>query len=99
MRLWGTYDLDDPFPLFAQCARGGAAARSDLARRTPRLAGRCDTPRPALLHDARLSKDMHAAIARDGGGSQRGCRVQPSPRHMLAVDPPTTPLRGWPHRR
>ena len=49
----------------------------------------------AALNDPRLSKDMHAALARDGEVVAEGLPGPAFARHMLSVDPPDhTRLRG-----
>ena len=49
----------------------------------------------AALNDPRLSKDMHAALARDGAVVAEGLPGPAFARHMLSVDPPDhTRLRG-----
>jgi cytochrome P450 len=42
----------------------------------------------AALHDPRLSKDMHAALARSGEVVAEGLPGPALARHMLTVDPP-----------
>ncbi|MGO9457770.1 MAG: cytochrome P450 family protein [Acidimicrobiales bacterium] len=85
---WGSYNLDDPFPLFAEARRLGAVHRATLADgHDAWLIVRYDEAM-AALNDPRLSKDMHAALAK---GSEVVAEGLPGPefaRHMLTVDPP-----------
>ena len=95
MREWGTYDINDPFPLFAQ-TRAEAPVHEVMLPdgHTAWLVVRYAEAR-AALNDARLSKDMHAAFARDGAVVAEGLPGPAFARHMLAVDPPNhTRLRG-----
>ena len=94
--LWGSYDLDDPFPLFAEARDLGAVHRVTLADgHDAWLVVRYDEAM-AALSDLRLSKDMHAALS---SGSEVVAEGLPGPsfaRHMLSVDPPDhTRLRGF----
>ncbi len=85
---WGSYDLDEPFPIFAEARRHGAVHRATLADgHEAWLIVRYDEAM-AALNDPRLSKDMHAALAK---GSEVVAEGLPGPefaRHMLTVDPP-----------
>jgi cytochrome P450 len=92
---WGSFDLDNPFPLFAQVRERGPVHRVRLADgHEAWLIVRFDEAM-ATLNDPRLSKDMHAALA---SGSEVVAEGLPGPefaRHMLTVDPPDhTRLRG-----
>src|SRR5262245_66394446 len=63
---WGDYDRDDPYPLFAQVRADGPAHEVTLADgHRAWLIVRHEEAKAALNHAA-LSKDMHAALARDG---------------------------------
>src|SRR6185437_8076342 len=63
---WGDYDLDDPYPLFAQVQADGPVHEVTLADgHRAWLIVRHEEAKAALNH-AGLSKDMHAALARDG---------------------------------
>src|SRR6478735_3273891 len=80
LAAWGDFDRDDPYPLFAEVrARGPVHAVT--------LAVGHDAAR-AALNDPRLSKDMHAALARSGAVVAEGLPGPALARHMLAVDPP-----------
>ena len=85
---WGDDDRDDPFPLFAQVRAAGPVHQVHLADGHPAWLvvglrrGPCGPPPP------RLSKDMHAALARDGGVVAEGLPGPELARHMLSVDPP-----------
>ena len=85
---WGSFDLDDPFPLFAEARKLGAVHPVTLADgHDAWLVVRYEEAM-AALNDPRLSKDMHAALAR---GSEVVAEGLPGPdfaRHMLTVDPP-----------
>jgi len=85
---WGSFDLDDPFPLFSEVRKLGAVHAVTLADgHDAWLVVRYDAAMVAL-NDARLSKDMHAALA---SGSDVVAEGLPGPafaRHMLTVDPP-----------
>jgi cytochrome P450 len=85
---WGTYDVDNPFPVFAEVRRLGPVHAVTLAdgHRAWLVAGYNEAL--AALNDPRLSKDMHAALA---SGSDVVAEGLPGPayaRHMLTVDPP-----------
>lgn len=92
---WGDYDRDQPFPLFAAVRAAGPVHDVTLAdgHRAFLVVG-YDAAREALKHPD-LSKDMHAALARDGGVVAEGLPGPEFARHMLSVDPPDhTRLRG-----
>jgi cytochrome P450 len=88
LRSWGSYDLDDPFPLFAHVRELGAVHAATLADgHDAWLVVRYEETM-AALNDPRLSKNMHAALA---SGSDVVAEGLPGPeyaRHMLTVDPP-----------
>ena len=92
---WGAYDRDDPYPLFAQVQGDGPVHEVTLADgHRAWLIVRHAEARAALNH-AGLSKDMHAALARDGAVVAEGLPGPAFARHMLSVDPPDhTRLRG-----
>jgi cytochrome P450 len=85
---WGSFDIDDPFPLFAEVRERGAVHPVRLADgHDAWLVVRFDEAMSAL-NDPRLSKNMHAALA---SGSEVVAEGLPGPefaRHMLTVDPP-----------
>ena len=88
VQRWGAYDRDDPFPLFAELRERGAVHAVTLADgHAAWLVVRYDEAR-AALNDARLSKDMHAALAMDSGIVAEGLPGPAFARHMLSVDPP-----------
>jgi cytochrome P450 len=85
---WGGYDRDDPYPLFAQVQADGPVHQVRLADgHSAWLIVRHAQARAALSHPG-LSKDMHAALARDGAVVAEGLPGPAFARHMLAVDPP-----------
>jgi len=85
---WGAYNLDDPYPLFAQVHADGPVHEVTLAdgHRAWLIVGH-EEAKAALTHPA-LSKDMHAALARDGAVVAEGLPGPAFARHMLSVDPP-----------
>ena len=85
---WGSFDVDDPFPLFAQARELGAVHPVTLADGHDAWLVVRFQEAMAALNDPRLSKDMHAALA---SGSEVVAEGLPGPdfaRHMLTVDPP-----------
>ena len=85
---WGAYDLDNPYPLFARVQADSPVHQVTLADgHRAWLVVRHDEARAALAH-AGLSKDMHAALARDGPVVAEGLPGPAFARHMLSVDPP-----------
>ena len=85
---WGTYDRDDPFPLFAEVRALGPVHAVTLADgHDAWLVVGYDEAR-AALNDARLSKDMHAALATGDSVVAEGLPGPAFARHMLSVDPP-----------
>src|ERR1700746_2740091 len=85
---WGDYDQDDPYPLFAQVQADGPVHEVTLADgHRAWLIVRHEQAKAALGH-AGLSKDMHAALARDGAVVAEGLPGPAFARHMLSVDPP-----------
>jgi cytochrome P450 len=85
---WGDYDRDDPFPLFAQVRAAGPVHAVRLADGHPAWLVVGYEEARAALSDPRLSKDMHAALARSGETVAEGLPGPALARHMLAVDPP-----------
>ena len=85
---WGDYDRDDPFPLFAQVRAAGPVHEVRLADGHPAWLVVGHEEARAALNDPRLSKDMHAALARSGEVVAEGLPGPALARHMLAVDPP-----------
>lgn len=95
LRHWGDYDRDHPFPLFAEVRAAGPVHDVVLAdgHRAFLVVGYA-AAREALNHPD-LSKDMHAALAREGAVVAAGLPGPDFARHMLSVDPPDhTRLRG-----
>ncbi|MGH9191086.1 MAG: cytochrome P450, partial [Acidimicrobiales bacterium] len=85
---WGDHDQDDPFPVMARLREQGAVHPVTLADgHAAWLIVGHDEVR-AMLNDPRLSKDMHAALARDGDIVAEGLPGPALARHMLNVDPP-----------
>src|SRR5262245_51487751 len=88
LAAWGSYDLDDPFPLFAAVLEMGPAHAVTLADgHDAYLIVGYDEARAALL-DPRLSKDMLSALASGEGVVAEGLPGPVFARHMLSVDPP-----------
>src|ERR1700692_2607460 len=85
---WGSYDLDDPFPVVAEVRRLGPVHAVTLAdgHGAWLVAGYDEAL--AALNDPRLSKDMHAALATGSGVVAEGLPGPAFARHMLTVDPP-----------
>lgn len=92
---WGDYDRANPFPLFARVRADGPVHEVTLPDgQRAWLVVRYAEAR-AALNDPRLSKDMHAALARDDAVVTEGLPGPAFARHMLSVDPPEhTRLRG-----
>ena len=88
---WGGWEpdvRDDPFPLFAEMQAEGPAHQVRLADgHEAWLVVGHDAARQAL-GDARLSKDMIAALADDRDVVAEGLPGPAFSRHMLNVDPP-----------
>lgn len=88
IEAWGDYDLDDPYPLFAQVQADGPVHEVTLADgHRAWLIVRHEEAK-AALNQAGLSKDMHAALARGGAVVAEGVPGPAFARHMLSVDPP-----------
>ena len=88
LKAWGRNDRDNPFPLFAQVRELGPVHHVTLADGFDAwLVVGFDEARVAL-NDARISKDMHAALASGDGVVAEGLPGPDFARHMLAVDPP-----------
>jgi cytochrome P450 len=85
---WGSFDLDDPFPLFAQVRELGAVHPVTLADgHDAWLIVRFDEAM-AALNDSRLSKDMQAALTSSSEVVAEGLPGPEFAHHMLTVDPP-----------
>ena len=88
LRAWGAYDRDHPFALFAAVRELGPVHAVTLADgHDAWLVVGYEEARIAL-NDARLSKDMHAALATGSGVVAEGLPGPRFARHMLSVDPP-----------
>jgi cytochrome P450 len=88
LAAWGAYDRDDPFPVFDAVRELGAVHRVTLADgHDAWLVVRYEEAL-AALNDARLSKDMHAALATGSDVVAEGLPGPAFARHMLSVDPP-----------
>jgi cytochrome P450 len=88
LTAWGSYDRDNPFPLFAAVRELGGVHPVTLVDGHPAwLVVRFDEAL-AALNDPRFSKDMHAAMAADAGVVAEGLPGPAFARHMLSVDPP-----------
>src|SRR5581483_5830522 len=88
LRAWGSFDRDNPFPLFEEVRRLGAVHPVTLADGHDAwlIVGHAEAR--VALNDTRISKDMHAAPASSGGVVAEGLPGPAFARHMLAVDPP-----------
>jgi cytochrome P450 len=85
---WGSFDLDDPFPLFAEARKLGAVHPVTLADgHDAWLVVRYEEAM-AALNEPRLSKDMDAALAKSSEVVAEGLPGPDFARHMLTVDPP-----------
>jgi cytochrome P450 len=85
---WGSYDRDDPFPLFAEARGLGPIHPVTLADgHAAWLVLGYDEAR-AALNDARFSKDMQAALAISNDVVAEGLPGPAFSRHMLNVDQP-----------
>ena len=85
---WGSFDVDDPFPLFAEARELGAVHPVTLADgHDAWLVVRFEEARSAL-NDPRFSKNMHEALASSSELVAEGLPGPEFARHMLTVDPP-----------
>lgn len=88
LAAWGSYDLDDPFPIFAEVREHGAVHSVTLADgHHAWLVVSYEEARTAL-NEPRLSKDMHVALTTGSGVVAEGLPGPAFARHMLTVDPP-----------
>src|SRR5260370_13116130 len=88
LEAWGSYDQDDPYPLFAEVRERGAVHEVTLVDgHDAWLVTRHDEAK-ALLNDPRLSKDLQAALASSEGIVAEGLPGPDFARHMLVVHPP-----------
>lgn len=88
LAAWGSYNLDDPFPLFAQLRDLGPVHAVTLADGHGAWLVVSYEEARAALNESRLSKDMHAALATGSGVVAEGLPGPAFARHMLTVDPP-----------
>jgi cytochrome P450 len=88
LEAWGAYDQDNPFPIFAEIRQRGPVQHVTLADGHGAWLVLGYEESKALLNEARLSKDMQAAFARDSEVLAEGLPGREFARHMLAVDPP-----------
>jgi cytochrome P450 len=88
LRAWGTTDRDNPFPLFAEVRELGPVHHVTLADAHDAWLVVGHEEARLALNDPRISKDMLAALAKDGGVVAEGLPGPEFSRHMLAVDPP-----------
>src|SRR5271157_2176799 len=88
LAAWGSYDLDDPFPQFAEVRELGPVHAVTLADGHDAWLVVRYQEAHAALNDPRLSKDMHAALATGSGVVAEGLPGPAFARHMLVVDPP-----------
>ncbi len=88
LAAWGDFDRDNPFPLFAEVRRRGPVHKVTLADGHDAWLVVGYDEAKAALNDPRISKDMQAAMAREGGVVAEGLPGPTFARHMLAVDPP-----------
>jgi cytochrome P450 len=85
---WGSFDVDDPFPLFAAARELGPVHPVTLADgHEAWLVVQFEAAKLAL-NEPRLSKNMHAALARSSEVVAEGLPGPEFARHMLTVDPP-----------
>jgi cytochrome P450 len=88
LSAWGSYDRDNPYPLFTELCERGAVHKATLVDgHDVYLVVRHAEARAALA-DARLSKDIHAALASGDDVVAEGLPGPAFARHMLVVDPP-----------
>src|SRR5580692_2977886 len=88
LAAWGSYDLDDPFPVFARVRDLGPVHAVTLADGHGAWLVVSYEEARAALNESRLSKDMHAALATGSGVVAEGLPGPAFARHMLTVDPP-----------
>jgi cytochrome P450 len=88
LSAWGSYDRDNPYPLFDELCERAAVHKATLEDgHDVYLVVRHAEARAALA-DARLSKDIHAALASGEDVVAEGLPGPTFARHMLVVDPP-----------
>ena len=88
LAAWGSYDLDDPFPVFAKVRQLGPVHAVTLADGHGAWLVVHHEEARAALNEPLLSKDMHAALATGSGVVAEGLPGPAFARHVLTVDPP-----------
>ena len=88
LQSWGSFDRDNPFPLFAEVREKGPVHAITLADGHAAWLVVGYEEAKLMLNDTRLSKDMQAAFASGGEVLAEGLPGKAFARHMLAVDPP-----------
>jgi cytochrome P450 len=88
LAIWKAKDRDNPVPAFAALRALGAVHRVALDDGVEAWCIVRHDEAKAALGDARLSKDMHAALSSSGKVVSEGLPGPAFARHMLAVDPP-----------
>ena len=88
LQSWGSFDRDNPFPLFAEVREQGPVHAITLADGHPAWLVVGYDEAKLMLNDTRLSKDMQAAFASGEGVLAEGLPGPAFAHHMLAVDPP-----------
>jgi cytochrome P450 len=88
LHAWGAFDRDNPFGLFDRVRRRAPVVPVRLADGHDAWLVVGYDEAKTLLNDPRVSKDMHAALARSGSVVAEGLPGPAYARHMLAVDPP-----------
>jgi cytochrome P450 len=88
LTIWNAKDRDNPVPAFAALRALGAVHRVVLDDGVEAWCIVRHDEAKAALGDARLSKDMHAALSSSGNVVSEGLPGPAFARHMLAVDPP-----------
>jgi cytochrome P450 len=88
LSAWGSYDRNNPYPLFAELCERGAVHKATLVDGHDVYLVVRHAEARAALSDARLSKDIHAALASGEDVVAEGLPGPAFARHMLVVDPP-----------
>jgi cytochrome P450 len=88
LSAWGNHDRDNPFSLYEELRALGPVHAVTLADGHDSYLVVGYDEAKTLLNDARISKDMHAALAASGAVVAEGLPGPDFARHMLAVDPP-----------
>ena len=88
LSAWGSFDLNNPFPVFAKVRELGPVHQVTLADgHRAWLVVRYEEAR-AALNEPLLSKDMHAALSTGSAVVAEGLPGPEFARHVLTVDPP-----------